>query len=229
MAVAWDSPQTRLAWRSYRNGGLRWFAVAAACLVLAVGGGQLALAQSRTLLNEGDATRGTVTATGPASVSFRYDAEGESFELTLDVVSERVYRPGEEVEVRYDPDDPATARLRDEPRPVPLIGPAVVGLVLVALVALPVGAGALLRALAWRRALLREPWRLARMRMSGGTVSLTVPGEEPLDARLLSTTRWRTKTLLGLDGHEVWMLASGTTVLLTADGTDTLYGARRTA
>ncbi|MBA3251875.1 MAG: hypothetical protein H0T66_16580, partial [Geodermatophilaceae bacterium] len=46
---------------------------------------------------------------------------------------------------------------------------------------------------------------------------------------LLSTTRWRTKTLLGLDGRELWMLADGRHVLLTADGTNTLYGARSTA
>lgn len=229
MSAAWDSPQTRAAWRSYRKTGLRWLAVAAACLVLSIGGGQLALAHSRTLLTEGTATRGTVTAVEADSVSFRYHAGGEPFESTLDIVSERTYRPGEEVEVRYDRSDPATARLLDEPRRVPLIGPAVVALFLVALIAMPVGVGATWRAVRWRRALSRQPWRLARLRMHGSTVWLTVPGEEPVPARLLSTTRWRTKTLLGLDGHELWMLADGQHLLLTADGTNTLYGARRTA
>jgi len=229
MSVAWDSAPTRQAWRSYRNAGLRWLAVAAACLVLAIGGGQLALAQSRTLLTEGTATLGTVTAVEADRVSFRYDAEGESFELTLDIVSDRAYNPGEQVEVRYDRGDPATARLVDEPRRVPLIGPAVVAVFLVVLIAVPVGVGSVWRALVWRRALARHPWRLARLRIHGSAVSLTVPGEEPVTARLLSTTRWRTKTLLGLDGRELWMLADGRHVLLTADGTNTLYGARRTA
>ncbi|MDQ3455907.1 MAG: DUF3592 domain-containing protein [Actinomycetota bacterium] len=229
MAVAWDSPQTRQDWRSYRRAGLRWLAAAAACLVLAIGGGQLALAHSRTLLTEGSATRGTVTAVEVGRVSFRYDAQGQSFESTLDVVSDRVYRRGEEVGVRYDRGDPATARLVDEPRRVPLIGPAVVAVFLVALIAVPVGVGSVWRALVWRRALSRHPWRLARLRIHGSAVSLTVPGEEPVTARLLSTTRWRTKTLLGLDGRELWMLADGRHVLLTADGTNTLYGARSTA
>lgn len=226
--TAWDSAGTRAAWRSYALAGLRWLVAAAVCVGLAVGGIQLALAGSRALLAEGTATRGTVVEADADSVTFRYDADGESFEQTLTVVSGRTYAAGEEVDVRHDRDDPETARLLDEPRRVPLIGPAVVVLFLVAVGAAPVGAGVLLRALSWRRSLQRRPWELARLRMHGRAVYVTRPGEEPVGARLLATTRWRTKTLLALDGQELPVVFDGHTLLLTADGTDTVFGARRT-
>jgi hypothetical protein len=45
---------------------------------------------------------------------------------------------------------------------------------------------------------------------------------------MLSTTRWRTKAVLGMDGEELWMLPVGTRdLVVTADGTGTLYGLRR--
>lgn len=225
--VAWDSRQTREDWRSYRNAGLRWLAVSVVGLALVVGGVQLAVASSRALLTEGTATQGTVTAVGDGDVTFRYSADGETREQTLAVTSDRTYAVGDDVEVRYDPDDPEVARLVAEPRRIPLIGPAIVVLFLGAAFSAPVGLGVLLRARTWRRMLTRGSWQWARLQLPGRVVSLTVDGGEPVTGRLLAATRWRTKTLQALDGHELWMLADDRYILLTADGTNTLYGARR--
>lgn len=226
-ATAWDDPATRRAWRAYRGAGLRWLGAAVVCVVLLLGGVALALSGSAALLRDGVATKGQVSAVGPDGVSFSYDAGGESLEETLEIVSGTTYEVGDEVEVRYDADNPGTARLLAEPRRIPGLGPAVVVLALAALAGVVLGLGALARALRWRRSLERRTWALARLRTKGVDVALTPTGEEPVLGRLRSTTRWRTKILQDLDGHEVWLLVDGPELLLRVDGVDTLFGAQR--
>lgn len=225
--TAWDDEATRRAWRAYRGAGLRWLGGALVCLVLLVGGVAFALSGSAALLRDGVATTGTVTAADVEDVTFAYDADGEPRSETLQIVSGRDYDVGDEVEVRYDAGDPSVARLVGEPRRIPGLGAAVVVLALVAFGGAVLGAGALLRAARWRRALARSSWQLARLRMRGIDVALTPVGGEPRLGRLRSTSRWRTKTLLDLDGHELWTLVDGREILLRVDGLDTLFGAHQ--
>ncbi|MEJ7703863.1 MAG: hypothetical protein WKF47_09420 [Geodermatophilaceae bacterium] len=164
MAVAWDRPQTRADWRSYRDAGLRWLAAALVCAVLTLGGVLVALH-------------------GP--------------------------QPG-------------------QPQRIPFLGLTIVLFTVGAAGTLPIGLGVLARASAWRNALQREPWRQAELRIRGLSLALTPTGGEPIRARLLTTTRWRVQTLQALDEHELSMVAVGRTVVLSASGADTLYGARRT-
>lgn len=240
--VAWDYQESQRAWRSYRAGGLRWLAAAVSCAVLVIGGAQLVLARSQQLLDEGAATTATVRSADAQSVTFDYDAGGRSYTETLDVVSGRQYATGEQMEVRYHRADPATVRLLDEPRRIPGVGPALVVLTLVGLAAVPTGIGVTLRALAWRRAMRREPWSLARLRVRGAELVLQPSDSDSasasdsgsgsgrvIRARMLATSRWRTKAVQGMDGRELWILPVGTrTLVLTADGAGTLYGLRRT-
>ncbi len=227
--MAWDDQQSRDAWGSYRAAGLRWLAAGVICAGLVVVGGQVVLASSRSLLAEGAATEATVVAADAQAVTFDYDAAGRAFTETLDIVSGRQYVVGEKVEVRYDRDDPGTARLLDEPRRTPGVGPALVVLSIGAAGSIPIGIGVLLRAWAWGRAMRREPWTLARIRVRGTDVALLPSaGDDTVRARMLSTTHWRRKTLQGIDGQELWMLPVGARdVVLTADGTGTIYGLRR--
>lgn len=227
--VAWDYQQSRLAWSAYRAAGLRWLAVGVISAILVIGVAQLLLARSRALLVDGAPTNGTVLSAGGGTVTFEYDAGGQAYARTLDVVSGREYAVGDEVEVRYDRTDPATARLVDEPARVPGVGPALVALTLLAAGAVPIGVGVLLRARRFGQAMRREPWTMARLRVRGSdVVLLPAGGDEPVTARMLSTTRWRTKTVQGMDGQELWMLPAGARdLVLTADGTGTVYGARR--
>lgn len=227
--VAWDYETSRQAWRSYRTAGLRWLGAGLICAVLVVAVAQFLVARSQSLLEKGAATTGTVRSADAQTVTFDYDAGGESFTGTLDVVSGREYAAGEEVEVRYDREDPGTARLLEEPHRLRGVGLALVVLSLVTAGAVPIGIGVLLRARAWGGAMRHEPWTLARLRMRGARVVL-LPSDSgvAVHARMLSTTRWRTKAVLGMDGEELWMLPVGTRdLVVTADGTGTLYGLRR--
>lgn len=160
MAAAWDSPQTRTDWQSYRNAGLRWIAVGLVCAVLATGGVLVSLHGA-------------------------------------------------------------------EPERIPFLGSAILLCAVGAVGTLPIGLGVLTRARAWRQALQRVPWQSAELRILGLSIALLPVGADPIRARLQSTTRWRVKTLQDLDGHELSMLADGGTVVLTASGAGTLYGARR--
>lgn len=227
--VAWDYEQSRRAWRAYRSAGLRWLAVGVVCAVLVVGIAQLVLTRSQRLLEEGAPTTATVSAADAESVTFSYDAGGQEFSGTLDVVSGRDYEIGEELEVRYDRADPGTARLLAEPRRIRGVGPALAVLTLLAVGAVPIGAGVLLRARAWGRAMRREPWTPARLRVRGVDIALLPSyGVAPLGARMLSTTHWRRKAVQNMDGQELRMLPVGARdLVLTADGADTLFGLRR--
>ena len=120
-------------------------------------------------------------------------------------------------------------------RPVPGLGLAVVVLVVVGLVGVFAGSGALLRTIRWRRALARTAWQTGRLRIAGPAVIAFEPegydeldpDDEPVRLRLLSTAVWRTRAVQGLDG--AWVQAAPVSRgqwVLTADGLGTIVGAR---
>lgn len=227
-AVAWDHDASRRSWHSYRNAGLQWVVAGLCCLLLVIVGGYVVVARSHALLAEGVPTVGTVRSASSEEVSVEYDADGQTYAKTLDIVSGRRYQPGEPVEVRYDATDPSSGRLVDEPDRLPGVGVVFAILALLALSATPIGLGVLWRARSWRSAMRVSPWTPARLRVRGRDIVLTPSLDEPIPARLLSTTRWRTKTVLQLDGQELWLLPVGSRdLLITADGTNTVYGLRR--
>ena len=121
-------------------------------------------------------------------------------------------------------------------RRIPGAGLAVVLLVAAGLVAVVVGAGALLRTHRWRRALAGTPWRVGTLRIAGpGALSFEPTGYdeltgEPVRLRLLSTAVWRTRAVQALDGGTVRAApVGGDQWVLTADGAATVYGAREIA
>jgi hypothetical protein len=118
---------------------------------------------------------------------------------------------------------------------VPGLGLLVVVLVLVGAIAAVAGTGALLRTRRWRRALAATPWQNGRLRIAGPTIIAFEPAgydeldptAEPVRLKLLSTAVWRTRAVQGLDGADVLAApVGGRQWVLTADGLDTLVGAR---
>ena len=118
---------------------------------------------------------------------------------------------------------------------VPGLGLLVVVLVLVGAIAAVAGTGALLRTRRWRRALAATPWQTGRLRIAGPTIIAFEPAgydeldptAEPVRLKLLSTAVWRTRAVQGLDGADVLAApVGGGQWVLTADGLDTLVGAR---
>ena len=121
---------------------------------------------------------------------------------------------------------------------VPGAGLVVVALVLIGVVAAIAGAGALLRLHRWRRGLTATPWQSGRLRIAGPAVLAFEPAgydeldpdDEPVRLRLLSTAVWRTRAVQRMDGAEVRAApVGGGEWVLTADGLDTVVGARTVA
>ena len=119
-------------------------------------------------------------------------------------------------------------------RRIPGLGLVVIALVLGGLAAAVAGAGALLRALRWRRGLRTTPWQTGWLRIAGPAVIAFEPAgfdelaDDPVHLRLLSTAVWRTRAVQRLDGAEVRAApVGGAEWVLTADGLDTLVGARQ--
>ena len=128
----------------------------------------------------------------------------------------------------------AGAALAADGRRLPGVGLLVILLVLGGGAAAIAGGGALLRATRWQRALRAMPWQVGRLRIAGPAVIAFEPlgfdelADEPVHLRLLSTAVWRTRAVQRLDGAEVRAApVSGTEWVLTADGLDTVVGARR--
>ncbi|SNR84194.1 hypothetical protein [Blastococcus mobilis] len=129
----------------------------------------------------------------------------------------------------------AAVTLAGTGRRVPLLGLVVIVLVLVGVVGVVAGAGALLRTYRWRRALATTPWQPGRLRIAGPAIIAFEPfGYDELDPhqervrlRLLSTAVWRTRSIQALDGAEILAApVGGSQWVLTADGLPTLFGAR---
>jgi hypothetical protein len=129
----------------------------------------------------------------------------------------------------------AAVTLAGTGRRVPLLGLVVIVLVLVGVVGIVAGTGALLRTYRWRRALATTPWQTGRLRIAGPAIIAFEPaGYDELDPegervrlRLLSTAVWRTRTVQALDGAEVLAApVGGNQWVLTAEGLPTLFGAR---
>ena len=119
-------------------------------------------------------------------------------------------------------------------RRYPGLGVVVVALVLIGLIAVGVGVGALVRTARWRRALARTAWQHGRLRIAGPAIIAFEPegfdeldpGDEPVRLKLLSTAVWRTRAVQGLDGAEVRAAPVGSGQwVITADGANTVYGA----
>jgi hypothetical protein len=129
----------------------------------------------------------------------------------------------------------AAVTLAGTGRRIPLLGVVVIVLVLVGVVGIVAGTGALLRTYRWRRALATTPWQTGRLWVSGPAIIAFEPaGYDELDPegervrlRLLSTAVWRTRTVQALDGAEVLAApVGGNQWVLTAEGLPTLFGAR---
>ncbi|TFV45095.1 hypothetical protein [Blastococcus sp. TF02A-35] len=112
---------------------------------------------------------------------------------------------------------------------LPGAGLVVVDLVLGGLVAVGVGAGALLRTRRWRRALATTSWRVGTLRVAGPAVLAFEPygDEDAVRLRLLSTAVWRTRAVQALDGATVLAApVGGDQWVLTTEDPTTVYGAR---
>jgi hypothetical protein len=127
------------------------------------------------------------------------------------------------------------ALAHDTNRRYPLLGLAVLALVLAGSAAAVAGVGALVRTHRWRRALTGTTWRTGRLRIAGPAIIAFEPegydeldpDDEPVRLRLLSTAIWRTRAVQRLDGAEVLAAPVGRDRwVLTADGLGTLVGAR---
>jgi hypothetical protein len=128
----------------------------------------------------------------------------------------------------------AGAALAADGRRLPGVGLLVIALVLGGAAAAVAGGGALLRAVRWRRGLQATPWQVGRLRIAGPAVIAFEPfgydevTDEPVRLRLLSTAVWRTRAVQRLDGAEVRAApVGGGEWVLTADGLDTVVGARQ--
>ncbi len=118
---------------------------------------------------------------------------------------------------------------------VPGAGLLVVVLVVLGTAAGVAGTGALLRVRRWRRALGGRTWIRGVLRIAGPAVlsfepegyDELDPDDEPVRLQLMSTAVWRTRAVQQLDGGEVWAAPVGAREwVLTADGVETVYGAR---
>ena len=128
----------------------------------------------------------------------------------------------------------AALALTADGRRVPGLGLLVILMVLGGAAAGVAGAGALLRALRWRRALRTTPWQTGWLRIAGPAVIAFEPAgfdelaDEPVRLKLLSTAVWRTRAVQRLDGAQVRAApVRGSEWVLTAEGLDTVVGARR--
>ncbi|MDQ4037049.1 MAG: hypothetical protein M3313_01530 [Actinomycetota bacterium] len=141
----------------------------------------------------------------------------------------------------------------------PGLGPFIFTSLILGLIGIGTGLGALLRARRFRMALQRAPWRSAELRVAGAHLRLIlardglgfsdeVPGlrgpgadvadqDDPdeerrrsVDVRLMTTSRWRVREVVGFRDREVRLCPiNDGSFVLTAPGLDNLYGLQRLA
>ncbi len=133
----------------------------------------------------------------------------------------------------------AAVQVAESGQRLPGVGILVVVLVFAGAAAAVAGAGALLRAWRWRRGLDAGPggrrWVRGVLRIAGPAVIAFEPegydewdpDDEPVRLRLMSTSVWRTRAVQQLDGAEIRAAHVGEREwVLTAEGVETVYGAR---
>lgn len=118
----------------------------------------------------------------------------------------------------------------------PGLGALIVAAAIVGMVALASGGGGLLRALRFRAALQRAPWQSAELRVVGSHLRFLIDVDDPqaerpgelraVDARLMSTSRWRVREVVGHHDGEVLLCPADGFYVLTAEGANNLYGLR---
>jgi hypothetical protein len=129
----------------------------------------------------------------------------------------------------------AAVSIAETGRRLPGAGLVVVVLVVGGAAAAVAGSGALVRVRRWRRALAHRGWVRGVLRIAGPAVIAFEPegydelnpDDEPVRLRLMSTSVWRTRAVQQFDGGEVRAALVGEREwVLTADGVETVYGAR---
>jgi hypothetical protein len=129
----------------------------------------------------------------------------------------------------------AAVSVAESGRRLPGVGLVVVVLVVGGVAAAVAGTGALVRVRRWRRALAGRPWITGRLRVAGPSVLAFEPegydeldpDDEPVRLRLMSTSVWRTRAVQQLNGAEIRAArVDEHEWLLTAEGLETLFGAR---
>lgn len=107
----------------------------------------------------------------------------------------------------------------------PGLGPFILVGVLLGVIGLGTGGGGLLRARNFRHALQRAPWRRAELRVAGAHLRLVFSEQETRDVRLMATSRWRVREVVGHRDSAVLVCERGDSpYILTAEGTNNLYG-----
>jgi hypothetical protein len=129
----------------------------------------------------------------------------------------------------------AAVEVAETGRRIPGAGIVVVILVIGGAAAAVAGAGALVRARRWRQGLARGGWVRGVLRIAGPAVISFEPEgfdeldpfDEPVRLRLMSTNVWRTRAVQRLHDAEIRAARVGEREwVLTAEGLETLYGAR---
>lgn len=134
----------------------------------------------------------------------------------------------------------------------PGLGAFIVAAVILGLIGLGTGLGALSRARRFRTALQGAPWRRAELRVAGAHLRLAFAtdgttgsatdgatvgdsvddadeegGRRAVDVRLMTTSRWRVREVVRLRGRQVSLCPmSNGSFVLNAEGLDNLYGLR---
>ena len=116
----------------------------------------------------------------------------------------------------------------------PGLGVFIVAALLLGLIAVATGSGGLLRAVRFRVGLQRAPWQRARLRVAGPHLRLVfadsdddpdLPEPTSLDARLMATSRWRVRNVVGMrDGRVLVCPLRRGAYVLGAEGLNNLYG-----
>lgn len=119
----------------------------------------------------------------------------------------------------------------------PGLGVVIIAALLLGIVGLVTGAGGLFRAGQFQAVLQRAPWQDAELRLVGATMRLVFDdvseagsnGAEPsqfVDARMLSTSRWRMREVVGYSNGQVRVCAGPNLYVLASLRMNTVYGLR---
>jgi len=125
----------------------------------------------------------------------------------------------------------------------PGLGVFIVAALFLGVIGLVTGTGGLIRAQRFRRTLQTQPWQRAELRVAGASlrlifaadtvdsdaVDIDADGDDrrAADVRLLTTSRWRVREVVGhRDGEVLVCSARDGSYVLSAQGLNNLYGLR---